>query len=138
MKKAIIIGSHGQDGQLLFDLLKRKNYSIVGIDRGKTNIDITNKKGVFDLVKKIKPDEFIIATGKQYSVADFAKITFQYLHLNWKKYVNVNPNLITKEQSSLIGNNLKLFKATGWKPKINFKEMIKTMLIQQGAKIYEK
>ncbi len=307
MKKAIIIGSHGQDGQLLFDLLKRKNYSIIGIDRGETNIDITDKKEVFDLIKKIKPDEiyylaavhqssqdkliedyqlfkssyqinvfgllnfleaikcfspksrifyassslifastptkiqnentpfcpnsiygitkldglltcrlyrkqhgifasvgilynhesslrqdnflsqriirgaiaiqkhqsdrltlgnlkvrvdwgyapeyveamqqilnhsqpdeFIIATGKQHSVADFAKITFRYLHLNWEKYIKVNPDLITKEQSSLIGNNLKLFKATGWKPKIDLKEMIKIMLIQEGAKIYEK
>lgn len=307
MKKAVIIGSHGQDGQLLLDLLKRKNYSTVGIDKGKTDIDITDKKEVFDLIKKIKPDEiyylaavhqssqdkliedyqlfkssyqinvfgllnfleavksfspksrifyaasslifastpttiqnentpfcpnsvygitklngllicrlyrkqhgvfasvgilynhesslrqdnflsqriiqgaiaiqkhqsdkltlgnlkaridwgyapeyveamqkilnysqpdeFIIATGKQHSVADFAKITFQYLRLNWKKYIKVNPNLITKEQSSLIGNNLKLFRATGWKPKISFEKMIKTMLIQQGAKIYEK
>ena len=32
MKKSIIVGFKGQDGQLLYKLLKSKNYSVLGID----------------------------------------------------------------------------------------------------------
>jgi GDPmannose 4,6-dehydratase len=66
MKKAIIIGSEGQDGSLLFELLKKENYSIIGIGKNATKfdnsalehaVDISKKNQVFDLVKDFRPDE---------------------------------------------------------------------------------
>ena len=39
-KKAIIIGSSGQDGQLLEDYLKNLKYDVLGINKNNFNINI--------------------------------------------------------------------------------------------------
>lgn len=56
MKSAIIVGSNGQDGRLLFELLGKKGYTVIGISRD-SDADITKKENVFDLIKTHKPDE---------------------------------------------------------------------------------
>jgi len=66
MKKAIIVGCNGQDGQLLYELLSKRGYKCIGIakDSIKFNennkldpVDICNTKDVSDLVEFFKPDE---------------------------------------------------------------------------------
>src|SRR3990172_959286 len=67
MRKAVIVGCNGQDGQLLYNLLLRKNYDIVGIGRGfiRSNtsyqfgcaVDIGNADEVFSLIGEFMPDE---------------------------------------------------------------------------------
>lgn len=68
-RKAIIIGSSGQDGTLLYDLLEDKGYSIIGIGRESVKhnlktrnsipekIDIISREEVFNLIKDFCPDE---------------------------------------------------------------------------------
>lgn len=68
MPRAVIIGATGQDGTLLFQLLDRKKYQILGIGRT-TNItncadwnrypaiDITDFQQVSALIQNIQPDE---------------------------------------------------------------------------------
>lgn len=68
MPRAVIIGTTGQDGTLLFQLLDRKGYQILGIGRTKilTNcadwndhpaVDINDFQQVSALIQKIQPDE---------------------------------------------------------------------------------
>jgi len=52
---ATIVGSNGQDGQLLKKKLKSIGYSIVGITSD--TMDITNSKEVSDLIPSAKPKE---------------------------------------------------------------------------------
>ena len=61
MKTAIIVGVNGQDGQLLYDYLKKREYCILGIDKDiikshniewKNKIDICSKQDVELLIKK--------------------------------------------------------------------------------------
>ena len=52
---ATIVGSNGQDGQLLKKKLKSIGYSIVGITSD--TMDITNSKEVSDLISSAKPKE---------------------------------------------------------------------------------
>ena len=59
---ATIVGSNGQDGQLLKKKLKSIGFSIVGITSD--TMDITNSKEVSDLIPSAKPNEV-------YSLADF-------------------------------------------------------------------
>ena len=40
-----------------------------------------------------KGDDYIIGTGKLHSVEDFARIAFDYVKLNYKKYINLTKNL---------------------------------------------
>jgi len=54
---ATIVGSNGQDGQLLKKKLKSIGYSIVGITSD--TMDITNSKEVSDLISSENQKKFI-------------------------------------------------------------------------------
>jgi GDPmannose 4,6-dehydratase len=78
-KSAIIIGSNGQDGRILYDQLLEKKYEILGIDKGsfrstnpdwETNIDINNSSEVENIVAKIKPDEIYHLAAYHHSSQD--------------------------------------------------------------------
>ena len=68
-KNAIVVGSKGQDGQLLLKELLTLNYKVVGI--GKEDIDITNSREVNDLLNKHKPDEIFFLAAYHHSSEDF-------------------------------------------------------------------
>jgi len=74
------------------------------------------------------PDDFIVATGKKNRVLDFVKITFEHLGLDWKPYVVEQKGIITKKNFCRLGNPKKLMDATGWKPSVNFREMIQILV----------
>jgi len=78
-------------------------------------------------------DDFIIATGKMHSVAEFAEIAFRYLGLNWTDYVEEDKTILNKKPVCRIGNPEKLMKSTSWKPSVGFEDMIKIMLEEEGA-----
>ena len=79
------------------------------------------------------PDDFIVATGKKHTVRDFVEITFSHLGLDWKKYVEEDATIISKSGATLIGNPEKLVRVTGWKPSVDFSEMIKLLLQGRGT-----
>jgi len=54
-KRAIIVGSNGQDGQLLSKYLIKKEYKIIGVTRN--SLDILNYKKVNQLVESTQPNE---------------------------------------------------------------------------------
>ncbi len=75
-----------------------------------------------------KSDDFIIATGERHSVREFVQITFGLLGLDWRNYVDQNPSIITKQKKALVGRPNKLRIETGWRPSVNFREMIHSIL----------
>ena len=78
-----------------------------------------------------KPQDFVIATGKQHSVKEFAKLAFEILDLDYKKYVKYNKIYDRpSEVASLLGNYSKAKKIIKWKPKTSFKELVKSMVIE--------
>ena len=75
-----------------------------------------------------KPEDFVIATGKQHSVGEFAKLAFEFLDLDYKKYIKYNKVYDRpSDVDSLLGNYSKAKKIIKWKPKIGFKELVKNM-----------
>ena len=96
-------------------------------------------KAVHAMLQLDTPDEFIISSGKIHSIQDFVSGVFARLGLDWKKYVKVDPSLITKKQKqNLFGNNQKIKKAAGWSPGVGFDELIAILVTaeteKQGAK----
>ena len=76
------------------------------------------------------PEDFVIATGKQYSVEEFAKLAFSIVNLDYKKYIDIDKKLIRpNEVDSLVGNYSSAKKKLRWEPKISFKELVKSMVI---------
>jgi GDPmannose 4,6-dehydratase len=81
MKKAIIIGSRGQDGRLLTDLLLAGGYAVLGIDRGETSlsgapaepyppVDILDRAAVAQTITRFRPDELYFFAAYHHSSED--------------------------------------------------------------------
>ena len=81
------------------------------------------------MLQKKKPDDFVVSTGKQHSVREFAKLAFAVAGLDYKKHVFVDKNLFRPaEVNTLLGNYSKARRILKWKPKISFKNLVKDMV----------
>lgn len=83
-------------------------------------------------------DDWVIATGKAYSVKDFAEEAFKVVNLKWEDYVTTDkkyerPN----EVNHLLGDPSKANKELGWNPETSFKELVK-MMVESDLKLAER
>jgi GDPmannose 4,6-dehydratase len=139
--------------------MKKEDIKWITMRLNKTiNISIIKNvlKGNFKIAKKMlqmkKPDDYIIATGKKYSVRTFIKKVAKQLNLKIKfigkglneKILDNNGNVIVKidknyfrplEVPSLLGDSSKAKKKLHWKSRYNIdgliNDMIKSTLINE-------
>jgi len=75
------------------------------------------------------PDDWVIATGKTYTVKEFLKKTFDYVNLNWEDFVETSKDYYRpNEVDFLLGDPSKAKKILGWEPKTNIDELVKIMV----------
>lgn len=60
-----------------------------------------------------EPDDFVIASGFAYTVEEFIFHVFRYFDLDWRQYVEVDPDLLFRQQPVKVGNASKLEEKTG-------------------------
>ena len=76
-----------------------------------------------------KPQDFVIGTGKIHSVKDFIKIAFDQVNLDYKKYIKIDKKLYRPNDKVLLKANFnKAKRVLKWKPKTNFKSLVKEMV----------
>jgi len=81
------------------------------------------------MLQQPKPDDYVIATGETHSVKEFLQEAFDYTGLNWKKYVQIDKRYFRPtEVNCLLGNSAKARKKLRWKPKVNFKQLVRMMV----------
>ena len=97
------------------------------------------------IMQQKKPDDYVIATGKQYSVKQFVNFTCQKLgiKIKWKgkgiseKCYDSNGNIIIEcnkkyfrpsEVDNLLGNPRKAMKQLKWRPEIDIKKLVNEMV----------
>ena len=86
-------------------------------------------KAMWLMLQKNNPDDYVISTGTQHSVEDFAKLAFAEVGLDYKKYVKVDKKLYRpSEVDSLLGSCRKAKTKLKWKPEYNFKKLVKDMV----------
>ena len=86
-------------------------------------------EAAYKIMQLSKPDIFIIASGKSYSVEYFTKKCFQYVGLNYKNYLVVNKKLFRKSKTaSLIGDTSKAKKMFKFKVNTNLDKLISIMM----------
>ena len=86
-------------------------------------------KAAYKIMQLSRPDFFIIASGKSYSVEYFVKKCFSYVGLNYKKYVKINKKLLRPTNTvSLIGNTKKAKRQIGFKIETNLDKLISIMM----------
>ena len=76
-----------------------------------------------------KPDFFIIGTGKVHSIEYFVRKSFEYLGLNYKKYLRINKKLVRKiKTQTLVANPAKANRVFKFNPPTNLDKLIKIMI----------
>jgi len=81
------------------------------------------------MLQQNKPVDYVIGTGKQHSVKDFAKLAFSYVGLDYKKYVTVSKDLMRPaEVDTLLADFSKAEKVLKWKPKVSFEKLVEDMV----------
>ncbi|MEM7476592.1 MAG: GDP-mannose 4,6-dehydratase, partial [Planctomycetota bacterium] len=76
-----------------------------------------------------QPDDFVIATGKMFSIRDFLTQTFGQLDLRWQDYVEVDKrHLRPSEVNNLRGDYSKAKQILGWCPRTDLQELVRIMV----------
>ena len=106
------------------------------------------------MLQQDKPDDFVIATGEQHSVREFADLAFKNngITIEWlgsgieevgidtktnKVIVSINPKFFRPtEVASLCGDSTKAKTILGWNPlKTNFNELVSIMAESDKKKV---
>jgi GDPmannose 4,6-dehydratase len=90
------------------------------------------------MLQQNEPDDYIIATKKQYSIRDFLSEAFKNIEIdNWESYVKQDERFMRPaEVNCLRGDFSKAQEKLGWKPKIEFNEIVKRM-VENDIKLLE-
>ena len=82
------------------------------------------------MLQQDKPDDYVIATGKEHSVRDLCKIAFDCVDLDYTRHiVENNPNdMRPAEVDHLLGDATKARTKLGWEPSVTFEQMIQIMV----------
>ena len=99
------------------------------------------------MLQQDEPDDYVIATGEQYSVREFVEAAAPYfgMQITWRgeglneigydvftgnEVIKVSPKYFRPtEVETLLGDASKAKEKLGWEPKISFKELVEDMCI---------
>lgn len=81
------------------------------------------------IMQQRKPDDFVIGTGETHTIKELCEEAFSYVGADWKDYVVVDKRFIRPtETGPLVANPAKAKKVLKWKPKTNFRQLVKLMV----------
>ena len=87
-------------------------------------------KAMWLMLQQDKPSDYVIATGKSYSVKDFLEYAFNYSGLgDWEKYVEIDKKYFRPQDiDDLVGDATKAKNELGWEPSMPYHKMIELMV----------
>jgi len=98
-------------------------------------------KAMWKMLQQDAPDDYVVATGKAYSIEDLVRLAFAEVGIeDWRNYVRQDPKFFRPaEVDLLIGDPTKAREQLGWEPEVQFPELVKMMvandLAVEGAKL---
>jgi GDPmannose 4,6-dehydratase len=76
-----------------------------------------------------KPEDFVVATGETRSIRELCEVAFGAVGLDWHDHVVLDERFFRPaEVDALVGNAAKAERVLGWRRKVDFKEMVETMV----------
>jgi GDPmannose 4,6-dehydratase len=86
-------------------------------------------RAMWMMLQQEKADDFVIATGEQHSVREFAETAFNYVGLDYRDHVVIDPQLLRPaEVETLLGDASKAKRQLGWKHEVTFKDLVQEMV----------
>jgi GDPmannose 4,6-dehydratase len=88
------------------------------------------------MLKQDEPEDYVIATGEQHTVREFAELAFAHLGLDYRDHVVVDPQFQRPaDVETLLGDASKARKKLGWKYGVTFKELVREMVEADLARL---
>jgi GDPmannose 4,6-dehydratase len=86
-------------------------------------------KAMHMMLQADSPDDYVIGTGENHSVREFAQIAFERVGLNYKEFVLTDPRYYrAAEIHELVADASKAKAKLGWKSQYQFVDMVKEMV----------
>lgn len=86
-------------------------------------------EGMWRMLQADEPDDFVLATGGNFSVKDFLTVAFEHAGLDWEKHVKFDERYLRPtEVDALIGDASKAERKLGWKPTVHTPELARIMV----------
>jgi GDPmannose 4,6-dehydratase len=81
------------------------------------------------MLQQDEPRDYVIATGEEHSVREFAEIAFEHAGLDWERYVLTDPTYLRPaEVDHLVGDASKARAELGWEPRVSFEHLVRMMV----------
>jgi len=86
-------------------------------------------EAMWRMLQQDTPDDYVVATGASYSVAQLLDAAFGLIGKDWMKYVVIDPRFKRPaEVDHLHGDASKAHQTLGWRPKVDFDGLVKMMV----------
>jgi GDPmannose 4,6-dehydratase len=90
------------------------------------------------MLQQDQPGDYVIATGETHSVREFCQEAFDYLGLDWEKYVVSDVKFLRPaEVDLLVGDYGKARRTLGWEPSVSFRELVHIMVDSDMASLQQ-
>lgn len=82
------------------------------------------------MLQNDKAEDFVIATGKTYTINSFLDLSFKYAGIhNWEQYVEISPEFYRPAEVDVLrGDYSKAKEVLGWKPKTDIEGLVEVMM----------
>ena len=86
-------------------------------------------KAMWLMLQQDAPDDYVVATGRQHSVREFAELAFDRVGLDWRQYVQFEESRFRPtDVHTLCGDASKARRQLGWQPEVPFTELVAMMV----------
>ncbi len=86
-------------------------------------------EAMFSILQQDKPDDFVIATGRNITLEEFVQKAFEYFNLPYKEFIKYDNSLIRPTDLTFsLGDPSKAKKILNWQPKYYVDDVIKMMI----------
>ena len=81
------------------------------------------------MLQQDEPDDYVIATGETHTIREFLDTAFRIAgYDDWEQFVRQDPRFMRPAEVDLLkGDPTKAAQSLGWKPRVNFEDLVREM-----------
>ena len=86
-------------------------------------------EAMWRMLQQETPDCYVVATGRTTTVREMCRIAFEYVGLDYEKYVVIDPKFYRPAEVDLLcGNPAKAKERLGWQARTSLEELVRMMV----------
>ncbi len=86
-------------------------------------------RAIWSMLQQSKPSDYVIGTGKNHTVLEFVEKAFNYVDLDWRKYVVSDlTHFRPSEKNHWLADISKARRELNWNPEVSFEDLLEMMM----------